>query len=312
VALIVAFVVVVAVAPLAARLARRLELVDRPGPGKVQREPVPYLGGLAVFLGLAGPVVIARPVLLIPLSLSLVLGLADDIAGRPPPLRLAIETGIGVITALVLPAGDLAGGLFTVVAVVGLLNAVNLLDGLDGLAAAVCTMSTLGFALVLDGDFKVLALALAGSLVGFLVWNRPPARIYLGDAGSYLIGNVLAILLAASFTQGQSVGVASGALLFIAVPVADIVVAIVRRYRAARPLFYGDRGHMYDQLVDRGWGSVATVAACTGAQAVLVATGVAIGNLPVGVAVGITAPVIVIVGAASLIGFTTPGTWKAG
>jgi UDP-GlcNAc:undecaprenyl-phosphate/decaprenyl-phosphate GlcNAc-1-phosphate transferase len=311
-ALTVAFVVAVVAALLAARLARRLGLVDRPGPRKVQSEPVPYLGGLAVFAGLAGPVVIARPVLLVPLSLSLALGLADDIADPPPRLRLGIETGIGVITAFVLPAGDLAGGLFTVAVVVGLLNAVNLLDGLDGLAAAVCTMSTLGFALVLEGDFQVLALALAGSLVGFLVWNRPPARIYLGDAGSYLIGNVLAILLAASFTQGQSVGVASGALLFLAVPVADIVVAIVRRHRAGRPLFYGDRGHMYDQLVDRGWGSVVTVAACTGAQAVLVAVGLAIGNLPVGVAVGITAPVIVIIGTAALVAFTTPGTWKAG
>jgi UDP-GlcNAc:undecaprenyl-phosphate/decaprenyl-phosphate GlcNAc-1-phosphate transferase len=312
VALIVALVVAVVVAPLAAHLARRIGLVDRPGPRKVQTEPVPYLGGLAVYAALAGPVAVARPVLLVPLSLSLVLGLADDIAAPPPRLRLGIEVGIGAITAVALPAGDFAGGLFTVVVVVGLLNAVNLLDGLDGLAAAVCTVSALGFALVLEGNFRVPALALAGSLVGFLVWNRPPARIYLGDAGSYLIGNVLAILLAASFTQGESFGVAAGALLFLAVPVADIVVAIVRRYRAGRSLFYGDRGHMYDQLVDRGWGSVATVAACTCTQAVLVAIGIAIGSLPVGVAVGITAAVIGIVGTVSFVAFTAPGTWKAG
>src|SRR4029453_10608293 len=97
-------------------------------------------------------------------------------------------------------------------------------------------------------------------------WRRPwrwpapclaswggPARIYLGDAGSYLVGTGLALLLALTATADEGVATTAGALLFVAVPVADTTIAIVRRRRAGRPLLEGDRGHIYDQLVDRGW-----------------------------------------------------------
>jgi UDP-GlcNAc:undecaprenyl-phosphate GlcNAc-1-phosphate transferase len=310
VALIVAFMVAVVAAPIAARVACRLGIVDRPGPLKIQAHPVPYLGGVAVFVGLAAPLAVERPLLLVPLGLSLTLGLADDIKRTSPVTRLSLEVAIGVIAAWVLPARDFAGAVVTVALVVGLLNAINLLDGLDGLASAVSLMSALGFALILHGEFRVFALALAGSLAGLLVWNRPPARIYLGDGGSYLVGTGLAILLAAAFNDGESIALASGAVLFLAVPVADITVAIVRRLRARRPLVYGDRGHIYDQLVDRGWGPLATVGACTFAQALLVGIGVAIASLPAGIAVAIAAALVVSAGTLLLVAFTTPGTWK--
>jgi UDP-N-acetylmuramyl pentapeptide phosphotransferase/UDP-N-acetylglucosamine-1-phosphate transferase len=310
VALIVAFAVAVVVAPITARFGRRFGFADRPGPLKVHTEPVPYLGGLAVFAGLAGPLALARPVLIVPLMMSLALGLADDMRAPSAAVRLCFEVVIGVVTALTLPASDLPGGLFTVAAVVGLLNAVNLLDGLDGLASGVCMVSAVGFALVLENEFQVLALATAGSLAGFLVWNRPPARIYLGDGGSYLVGTALAILLAASFTDGEPVALTSGALLFLAVPAADIVVAVVRRLRAGRPMFYGDRGHVYDQLVDRGWHPLATVRACVLAQALLVVIGVAIASLPAAFAVALAATLVVSVGTVLIVAFTTPGTWK--
>lgn len=309
-ALIVAFAVAVVVAPIAALVGRRLGMVDRPGLLKVQTHSVPYLGGFALFAGLVGPVAVERPVLIVPLALSLGLGLVDDIKGPPPAIRLGAEVVIGVIAAWTLPADDLLGALVTVVLVVALINAVNLLDGLDALASGVSLISALGFALVLEGEFWVLALALAGSLAGFLVWNRPPARIYLGDGGSYLLGTTLAILLAASLNDGESIALASGAVLFVAVPLADISVAIVRRLRARRPLFYGDRGHLYDQLVDRGWSPVATVGACTVAQALLVGIGLGIAGLPAGFAVAIGVAFVVFVGTALFVAFTAPGTWK--
>jgi UDP-GlcNAc:undecaprenyl-phosphate GlcNAc-1-phosphate transferase len=286
-------------------------MLDRPGLLKVQAHPVAYLGGLAVFAGLAGPIAIERPVLIVPLALSLGLGLADDIKGPPPTWRLSVEVVIGVIAAWALPANDLLGAVLTVVLVVALINAVNLLDGLDALASGVGLMSALGFAYALEGEFRVLALALAGSLAGFLVWNHPPARIYLGDGGSYLVGTALALLLAESLNDGESIAVASGAVLFVAVPLADISVAIVRRLRARRPLFYGDRGHLYDQLVDRGWSPVATVGACTLAQALLVGVGVGIAGLPAALAVAVAVAFVVSVGTVMLVAFTAPGTWKA-
>jgi UDP-GlcNAc:undecaprenyl-phosphate GlcNAc-1-phosphate transferase len=193
-----------------------------------------------------------------------------------------------------------------VVAVVVLLNAVNLLDGLDGLATSVAALGAAGFAVVLDGDARVTAMALAGALLGFLVWNRPPARIYLGDAGSYLVGTGLALLLALTFVAGDGAATPAGSLLFVAVPVADTTIAIVRRRRAGRPLFQGDRGHVYDQLVDMGWSPERSTIACAAAQTSFVALGLAASVLADGVAVGVVAAVIVAVGGAALWGFTAP------
>ena len=100
----------------------------------------------------------------------------------PPRVRLVCELAIGIVGGLVAPAPGRIGVLVTCVFVVGLVNAVNLLDGLDGLAGGVVCASAVGFALV-GGPGRVPAIALAASLGGFLWFNRPPARIYLGDAG---------------------------------------------------------------------------------------------------------------------------------
>jgi UDP-GlcNAc:undecaprenyl-phosphate GlcNAc-1-phosphate transferase len=305
--LTIALLATVLVTPIAGRVARATGVVDRPGPLKVQTHPVPYLGGVAVFAGLAGPVGWAQPLLLVPLGLALLLGLADDAADVSPRLRLAGELAIGVATAVVLPGSlSLVGAAVMVLVVVALLNAVNLLDGLDGLAASVAGLGALGFAVALDGDARVTAMAIAGALLGFLVWNRPPARIYLGDAGSYLVGVGLALLLALTFVADDGVATPAGALLFVAVPVADTTIAIVRRRRARRPLFQGDRGHVYDQLVDMGWSTRQSTLACAAAQAVFVALGLAASALAVGPAVALVAVVIAAVGAAALWFFTAP------
>ena len=308
-AVIVAFAVACACTPLIARVAVRLGVVDHPGPLKVQREPVPYLGGIAVLLGLAIPVALSKPTLLIPLGGAALLGLLDDIGDISARIRLVAEVAIGAAAAAVLPTRGVVGALVTIAFVVVLCNAVNLLDGLDGLACGVAALSAVGFAIVLDGDTRVLALALAGALVGVLVWNRPPARIYLGDAGSYLVGTTLALLLASAFGTGESVALASGAILFVGVPVADAAVAIFRRLRAHRPLFQGDRGHVYDQLVDRGWTATAATGACIAMQAVLTAVGIGITYLAAGAAVAATATVVAVVAIGAFVTFTTPATW---
>jgi UDP-GlcNAc:undecaprenyl-phosphate/decaprenyl-phosphate GlcNAc-1-phosphate transferase len=307
VALIVAAAVAVLLTPIAAQVALRGGVVDRPGPLKVQQRPVPYLGGVAVFAGLAGPVGWAQPALLVPLGLALLLGLSDDVADVSPRLRLAGEVAIGAAAAVAL-SGSLspAGVAGMVVVVVALLNAVNLLDGLDGLATSVAALGALGFSVVLDGDARATALALAGALLGFLVWNRPPARIYLGDAGSYLVGTGLALLLALTATADEGAATTAGALLFVAVPVADTTIAIVRRRRAGRPLFQGDRGHIYDQLVDRGWSSERSTLACAAAQVAFVGLGLAASAMAAGPGVALVAVVIVVVGSGAVWAFTAP------
>jgi UDP-GlcNAc:undecaprenyl-phosphate GlcNAc-1-phosphate transferase len=310
VALIVGFVVCAALTPVLARIATRLGVVDRPGALKVHERPVPYLGGVGVLVAVAGPVLAGRPALAVPLVLATALGLVDDVAELPPGVRLVAEVGIGVSAAVVVDVRGPAGAAMAVVVVVLLLNAVNLLDGLDGLASGVGVAGAAGFAVVLDGDGRVLALALAGALAGFLLWNRPPARIYLGDAGSYLLGTALAVLLCDAWGTGRPVAVAAGSVLLVAVPVADTTVAVLRRARARRPLLQGDRGHVYDQLVDGGWTRAAAAVACVLAQVVLSGVGVGVAELPAGVAVVTSTVVVVAVALPVLRRFTSPQSWS--
>ena len=234
-ALIVGLVVAVVATPLAARLATRLGLVDQPGPLKVHTRAIPYLGGLAVFVALVAPVAGARAVDARPARARVRVGIADDATDLPPALRLAVEVGIGVAAAWVMAPHDVGHVALGMVLVLVLVNAVNMLDGLDGLATAVVAkLGAAGFFVVLSGSSATLALALVGALLGFLVWNAPPARVYLGDAGSYLLGAALAMLFLAA-TQYHA-AVISSAFLFVGVPVADAAVAIVRRVRARTPL----------------------------------------------------------------------------
>ncbi len=273
VALAIAFGIALVATPLAALVARRLNVVDRPGPLKIQTAPVPYLGGLAVFAALAGPIGYTHPVLLVPLGLLLVLGLADDLGEIRPKLRLMLELAIGLVGGAAVPAPGRLGVLVTAAFIVGLVNAVNLLDGLDGLASGVVLASAVGFAVV-GGPARIPSLALAGALAGFLCFNRPPARIYLGDSGAYLCGGGLALLAALAIHDGNGAASWAAIPLLVALPVFDTAVAIVRRRRTGAPLFSGDRSHVYDQLVDRGQSNVQAVLECVAAQVLLTAIGV--------------------------------------
>lgn len=306
-ALIVGFAVAVVVTPVAAWVATRVGIVDEPGPLKVHARTVPYLGGVAVLVALAGPVLAERPSLLLPLGLACALGLVDDAAGLPPTVRLAAETGLGVSAAIAVGHHDLGRVVLGVAVVLVLVNAMNLLDGLDGLAAGVTIATATGFYVVLGGAGATLALVLAAAAAGFLVWNSPPARVYLGDSGSYLIGTALAMLFLAA-TQ-RPAEVVSGACLFLAVPVADTAIAIVRRFRAGRPLLAGDRGHVYDQLVDRGWQAPTAVVACVAAQAALTGAGIAITGLTGSVAIVVTVVTVAGIGAVAMLVFTSPVQW---
>jgi UDP-GlcNAc:undecaprenyl-phosphate GlcNAc-1-phosphate transferase len=282
VVVILAFVVALAATPPAMALARRLDLLDHPGELKVQTSPIPYLGGLGVAAGLTVGVAVARPSLLVPLGMALALGVVDDARHIGAVTRLAAEVAVGVSAAAMLPVrlpGPL-GGLAVAVIVVMLINGVNMIDGLDALAAGVALMSALGFAIVLDGDARTIALALAGATAAFLVFNRPPAKVYLGDGGAYLVGTALALLLGLAWDGNRPLAVSFGSLLLVAVPVAELGFAVLRRVRSRRHLFAGDRSHIYDQLVQGGWSPKRAAGAFIVVQAVLGAVAVGAVQLP--------------------------------
>ena len=312
-----AIVTAVAV-PVCIVVAHRFGVVDRPGALKTQEAPVAYLGGVGVFAGLVVGECVGRPITLIPLGLALFLGVTDDRIGLPAPLRLAAQLAVGGVIAATVPL-HLPGwiGLPLVLAVsVVLINGFNLLDGIDMLAAGVGAAAALGFALITHDPARVVAASLLGALAAFLWYNRPPARIYLGDGGSYLLGATTTVLLAYAWGVGVAVSTGVIALALVAVPTAEVGCAIVRRRRGGRPLLSGDRAHPYDLLVARGWSRTAASASYVALEAIIVAVVsvvVRVGNVSVAVAVGIdlAVAVVVLVGAALVGGMSDPAGRRA-
>ncbi len=290
--------------PLCMTVARRIDVVDRPGALKPQSSPVPYLGGVAVFGAVAVGAGVGRPSVLVPLGVATALGVADDRRSLPPLLRLAGQLAIGGCVAAVVPLhlpGAL-GAVLVVAVTLFLVNGVNFIDGLDLLTAGVGTVAAVGFALVLPGWGRDLAVALAAALVGFAWYNRPPARIYLGDGGSYLVGTALCVLLAASWSPGVGTATGVAGLALVAVPAAEVAFAVLRRLRGGASLTSGDRGHPYDRLVARGWPRLAASGTYAAAELVLGAGGVAAAraaSLPAAVAVAVAAGVLLLLGAAA-------------
>jgi UDP-GlcNAc:undecaprenyl-phosphate GlcNAc-1-phosphate transferase len=282
---VIALAVVLVMTPIARRVSFALGVLDRPGPLKVQREPIAYLGGVAVFVALAVALAADHPSWIVPLALATALGVADDVRTISPAVRLLAQCTVGIAAGLVVPAPGPAGVVITAGFVVLLVNAVNLLDGMDALASSVVATSAFAFAL-LGGVARGPALAVGGALVGFLVFNRPPARIYLGDGGSYLLGTALA-LLAASSLDGQGASAWIALPLLVAVPLADTAIAILRRALQHRPLFAGDRSHVYDQLADRGWPVARVVLGLAGVQCAAAGAGLVAWHVSAAAAAGV-------------------------
>jgi UDP-GlcNAc:undecaprenyl-phosphate GlcNAc-1-phosphate transferase len=306
----IAFVATLGVTPLVIVVARRTGIVDRPGTLKPQASAVPYLGGVAVFAGVIVGAAVGRPTVLVPLAGALCLGVADDRFDLPPLVRLVGQLAIGfaiVVTGPVHLPGILGAALILAVTVL-LINGVNLIDGLDMLASGVTGVAAVGFAVVLHGSGRQLAIALAAALMGFLVYNRPPARVYLGDGGSYLLGAALSVLLVESWGPGIPLHVGVAALALVALPVAEVSFAVVRRARSHRSLMSGDRGHPYDRLVARGWSRPAASLSYIGFEAVLAigaALAVHLHSMPAAVTVDIAGAALLMTSAAAT-GALTP------
>jgi UDP-GlcNAc:undecaprenyl-phosphate GlcNAc-1-phosphate transferase len=193
------------------RIALGFAIMDVPGPRKAHREPVPYLGGVAILLGAGLAILWFRPDLW-PVLLMLVfvglLGLVDDIKLLPVWAKLVGEVGVAVsaialgFTWHVSDSVALNDG-FSLLWIVGLTNSFNLLDNMDGLAstAAACSLVMIAALVPAIGG---LTLPLAGAALGFLVINRPRARMYMGDAGSLMLGFGVALgsIAAADSTRG--------------------------------------------------------------------------------------------------------------
>ena len=199
------------------------------------------------------------------------LGIVDDRFGLSPGLRLFAELAIAALIAvrwLDLGVGYMVAGIVVVVVAV---NAVNLYDGLDLLAGStgLVGLLVLAWASLAVGGSPWPALGLAAALAGFLPYNRPPARVFLGDGGAYLLGAVTAVALVDLGAEAGPAGVVAS-LGFLGMFALDLIITVIRRKRVGHPLFEGDRSHLYDRLRDQGRRLLSVVGALVAAHAVIV------------------------------------------
>jgi UDP-GlcNAc:undecaprenyl-phosphate GlcNAc-1-phosphate transferase len=289
----IAFLFVLASIPIVRAVCRRRGLYDSSGPLKIHDRPIPRFGGVSLALGLAAAVIIEGRVPIPGLVLWLVAfgliwlaGIVDDAHGLSPAFRLAAQLASGVFLWLAgwhLPLHVSAFlGISAICAIVVFFaNIFNFLDGSDGLAAGVTAIIAGAYIVAYGAGAQHLAAVVAWSLLGastgFLVYNFPPATIFMGDSGSTVLGFCVAFLGIDFVSRLPSIErpVAKWTfpLLIAAVPLVDGIVVVLRRLRARTSPFQGDRRHYYDQMLAQGWSPRAVALASYGVTFLLAIAG---------------------------------------
>lgn len=275
---LVALVVASVLTVLAIWVAPRTGFVAHPNRDRdIHVRPTPRLGGPALYLGFAVAGLLFLPhdakhlgVLLLT-ALAAFTFLVDDRRPIPAGVKLAIQVGVAVLAVkvfgyeidyLYLPLLHVPNlGLLvlpvTVLWIVGMQNTVNLLDGVDGLAAGVVAIVALLLLVAAvnrpdQGEVLVLAAALAGACIGFLLFNFHPARIFMGDSGSQFLGLALALLAVIGVAKVAVAAALLVPILALAVPIADTALAIVRRRRQGLSVAHADSRHIHHRLLNFG------------------------------------------------------------
>lgn len=274
------------------RSTEKVGFVDHPDDDrKHHRNATPRLGGLAIIFGFGFPLLmmavneqaaalVTKNIsylfgVLAAGSLILGLGVYDDVIGANAPKKFLIQTAAALVLVafgfqfdMVSVAGrvyDLGffGALASVIWIVGVINAMNFIDGMDSLATVVAATTAIAFALiaVLRNDLSSLVVmtALAGSLVGFYPWNKPPAKIFMGDTGSMFIGLILAAGSIAAPSKSPTAILIAGPMVALALPVIDTLIVMKQRFgRRTAPIseritrvFSADRRHIHHILIGR-------------------------------------------------------------
>lgn len=275
-----AFTLVGLFTPLMRKIALKIHFLDKPNLyHKTHNEPIPYLGGVAIIIGICSTIGIALTTqsnhgkdiwlatsILIPALILGVIGLIDDFLSLSAFLRLVIQTVVGILTSLLLiitdTIGNPTGNLFldaalTVLWIVGITNSINFFDNLDGGAVGTLAVISLGLFVIAqeNGQFLIAATSLTifASMLSFLIWNKSPAKIYMGDAGALFLGALISILTirldpdVASQTVSFSIPV-----LLLAIPILDTSVAVTSRIRRRISIFQGGRDHLSHRLIRNG------------------------------------------------------------
>jgi len=310
--LVAALAVVMLATPLVRRAAARLDLIDQPSARKLHRDPVPLLGGVAIWLGFVVPTLLLVVLDSAPFvkqfgsviagaTLASLVGFWDDRWGMKPIVKLL---GQVIAAALMIAFGtsvqflhnDLLNVALTLVWVIGITNALNLMDNMDGLAGGVAAFASFFFFLLaaFSGQNLVapLALALTGACAGFLYYNFKPGHIFMGDTGSLFLGFMLAavgIKLRFPVLHDPLTGIAVDhqsvtwmiPLLVLGLPIFDTTLVSLSRLRRGLPVTRGGRDHTSHRLVALGASRHEAVLILYLAGCLLGVAAIAVMNLPV-------------------------------
>ena len=278
--LLVVSITAFVITPLFRSIARKLKIMDYPGGRKLQANPVAYLGGLAIItpITLGSFLLIFTSVtidlkqqlylgLILPALAIAIVGLLDDIYQLPPWPRFISQSAVGVITSFILYLSGSGVEIFdnqllnssaTILWVVTIINALNFIDNMDGLATSISMVASLALFILsyINNQYLVAALSLAifASCLGFLFWNKKPASIYLGDAGSLYLGFLLAAISIRIDLDNDSAPIRALVLILIlAIPVIDTTQVVVSRIAKSKSPFEGGRDHLSHLLLNRGF-----------------------------------------------------------
>jgi UDP-GlcNAc:undecaprenyl-phosphate GlcNAc-1-phosphate transferase len=277
---VISYLLVGGLTPLVRKIAIATKVFDQPNAAhKSHKKPVPYLGGVAIIIGIISisystslisnftstTFWLATSVLGPALALGLI-GLWDDVKDLPPLPRFIAQSITGIFTASILiitnnvgnPTGsNLFDAAITVFWVVGICNSINFFDNLDGGAAGTVAISSAALAyLALTGDqylIAALAIVTTGATLGFLVWNKSPAKIYMGDAGALFLGVLLASLTIRFEPNAKTqIGSYLTPVFLLAVPILDTTVAVFSRLHRHISPFQGGQDHLSHRLIRAG------------------------------------------------------------
>jgi len=268
---------------------------------KIHKEPIPYIGGIAMLIGIGVGLLVfllqrtdflfQGVAILVSLLFPFALGFWDDwkwkhISQRKPYRKFALLLFVPfVVTVILMNSGTsisfLEGVALSFLVTLGsifvFMNAVNYEDGMDGLAGGFVAISAIGFLVLGLGQQNMLVVAacvaLLGGTIGFLLYNFPPAKVFMGDSGAYMLGTFLVIPVALLSEPFHIVSLV-GLMFIVGMPIADGVFTNIRRLVAGKSIFLGDRSHFFDRLLQKGFSPRKTLAISYALQILLVAVGV--------------------------------------
>ena len=275
----ISFAVAMLTTPLAKKISYKLKAIDYPKSRGLNKEPMPRMGGLAIFLAFLITVLILSFFVkdfhtrqfygfLLGGILIVILGIFDDIYELSAKIKFVVQILVALIVVFSGTRIDVMSwpfwqylrpfnAIITMVWILGVVNAVNLIDGVDGLAAGVSSIASLCLMIlcIISGSSLavVLTATLAGSCLGFLPRNFSPAEIYMGDTGATFLGYVLAVTSCIGVYKSYAVLSMVISILVLALPIFDTLFAMIRRAINRKPLMSADRGHLHHRLIDSGY-----------------------------------------------------------